>query len=98
SKSSFVSAFLNIGLVPDFGMMYNLPRLTGYAKALEITVLGKPVNGENAVELGLATELVNKEAWDTNVTAFAENLAAMPTKAVSLVKQYMLESMNEPLD
>jgi len=97
AKSSFVSAFVNIGLIPDFGMMYALPRLIGYAKALEVTILGNPIDGEKAMELGLATELVGKEEWESGVGAFAQNLAAMPTTAISLIKRYMMDSMNEPL-
>lgn len=98
SKTSFVSAFLNIGLVPDFGMMYTLPRLIGYAKALECTVLGKPIDGERALDMGLATELVDREEWDIAVRGFAQKLTSLPTKAISLIKRYMMDSMNEPLD
>jgi len=96
--ASFVSAFLNIGLVPDFGMMYSLPRLVGYAKALEITVLGKPIDSEKAVDLGLATEMIDKENWEIEVGEFAQRLASIPTTSISLIKRYMMDSMNEPLD
>lgn len=97
-KTSFVSAFVNIGLVPDFGMMYTLPRLVGYAKALEAIVLGKPIDGEKAVDLGLATEWIETGEWEAGVGAFSEKLASLPTTAVSLIKRYMMDSMNEPLD
>lgn len=97
-KTSFVSAFMNIGLVPDFGMMYTLPRLIGYAKALEITVLGQPVDGETAVKLGLATEWIETEEWEAGVDAFCGKLASLPTTAISLIKRYMMDAMNEPLD
>lgn len=98
AKSSFVSAFMNVGLIPDFGMMYTLPRLVGYAKALEITVLGSQIDGDKALELGLATEVVNKEDWEIEVSRFAQKLSAMPTTAISLIKRYMMDSMDESLD
>jgi 2-(1,2-epoxy-1,2-dihydrophenyl)acetyl-CoA isomerase len=97
-KTKFVSAFLGIGLIPDCGFMYILPRLIGYAKALEIAAIGKPISGEEAVKLGMATELVVEEEWEEEVGRFAGNLAQMPTKAISLVKRYMLDSMHSDLD
>src|SRR5699024_2073518 len=75
-----------------------LPRLVGYAKALEITVLGKAVDAMEAVELGLATELIDKEDWDIEVGGFLQRLASIPTTSIALIKRYMLDAMNEPLD
>lgn len=96
--AKFISAFMNIGLIPDSAFLYYLPRLIGYAKALEVVVLGKPISGEEAVHLGLATELIDQEEWDEKVSAFAERLAAMPTKSISLVKRYMANGMNMTFD
>lgn len=93
-ESKFVSAFMNIGLIPDSGFLYYLPRLIGYAKAFEIATLGKPISGEEAFELGLATEIIDQAEWDEKVHAFAEKIALMPTKSVSLVKRYMIDGMN----
>lgn len=94
----FVSAFVGIGLVPDAGWLYMLPRLIGYAKAMEITVLGKPFSGREAYEWGLATEVIGPDEWDEKVKAFAQNLANMPTKSIALVKRYMMDSMNESFE
>lgn len=91
--TKFVSAFMNIGLVPDSGFMHILPRLVGYAKALEIAVLGKTISGKDAVKLGLATQLVDTDKWEENVEKFAVHIAALPTQAVALIKRYMLEGM-----
>ncbi len=95
SHAKLVSAFMNIGLVPDSGFLYILPRLVGYAKALEIATLGKPIKAEEAKELGLVTEIVSEEEWDVAVDKFAEGIANLPTKAFSLIKRYMLDSMHE---
>ncbi|WP_077324486.1 enoyl-CoA hydratase/isomerase family protein [Virgibacillus siamensis] len=93
--TKFVSAFMNIGLVPDSGFMYMLPRLIGYAKALEIAVLGKPITGDEALALGLATKVIEPEDWDEQVQQFSGKIAAMPTKAFSLIKRYMLDGMEQ---
>ncbi|MDQ0351405.1 2-(1,2-epoxy-1,2-dihydrophenyl)acetyl-CoA isomerase [Alkalibacillus filiformis] len=93
-QAKFVSAFINIGLIPDSGFIYNLPRIVGYAKAMEISVLGKPITGEEAYGLGLATEVVPQDEWDKQVEAFTQKLASMPTKAVALVKRYMMDGMH----
>ncbi|SDH92368.1 2-(1,2-epoxy-1,2-dihydrophenyl)acetyl-CoA isomerase [Alteribacillus persepolensis] len=97
-ETKFVSAFIDIGLVPDSGFMYNLPRLVGYAKALEVAVLGKPITGEEAYQLGLATKVIDSSTWDEEVAKFAELLAKKPTKAISLVKRYMMDGMHEPYE
>lgn len=98
AESRFVSAFLGIALVPDAGFMYILPRLVGYAKALEIITIGAPINGEEAVQLGLASEMIDVDEWDKGVERFANKLAALPPKAFSLVKRYMLDSMHTPFE
>lgn len=97
-ETKFVSAFMGIGLIPDSGFIYILPRIVGYAKALEIATIGKPITGEEAVELGLATELVDSAEWEEGVREFAKQFANMPTKAFSLVKRYMMDSMHLPFE
>lgn len=97
-KSSFVSAFMGIALIPDSGFIYTLPRLVGYAKALEIATLDKPISGEQAVELGLANELFEFDNWDESVEKYVEKIAGLPTKAYSLIKRYMIDGMNESFE
>lgn len=97
-EAKFVSAFLGIALVPDAGFMYMLPRLVGYAKALEIATIGNPVSSEEAFEIGLANEIVDSDKWELGVESFANKLAALPPKAFSLVKRYMSESINVQFD
>lgn len=97
-ETKFVSAFMNIGLIPDSGFMYMLPRHIGYAKALEIAVLGKPITGTEAHELGLATEVIESSEWEERVADFAELLAALPTKSFSLIKNHMMDSMHQPFE
>ncbi|MFZ3578866.1 enoyl-CoA hydratase/isomerase family protein [Virgibacillus sp. DJP39] len=97
-ESKFVSAFMNIGLIPDSGFLYVLPRLIGYAKALEIAVLGKPISGTEAYQLGLATEVIESSDWDGEIALFAESLAALPTRSFALIKGYMMDGMHLPFE
>ncbi|HEU5138798.1 MAG TPA: enoyl-CoA hydratase-related protein [Bacillales bacterium] len=96
-KASFVEAFINIGLVPDSGNLYFLPRLVGHAKALELAVLGEKVRADKAEELGLVTKVVSADDWESEIQAFAERLANMPTKAIGLIKRYMQKSWENDL-
>jgi 2-(1,2-epoxy-1,2-dihydrophenyl)acetyl-CoA isomerase len=91
-KASFVEAFIHVGLIPDAGNLYYLPRLIGHAKALELAVLGEKISAQKAVELGLATAVVPEAEWEEEVQRFAERLAAMPTKAIGLIKRLLRES------
>lgn len=93
-NAKLVSAFMNIGLIPDSGFLYMLPRLVGYGRALEIAALGKPLLAEESLKLGLVTEVFDEDEWDDKVEEFAERVANLPTKAFSLIKRYMLDSMH----
>lgn len=97
-KASFLEAFIHIGLIPDSGNLYYLPRIVGHAKAMELAVLGEKVTADQALELGLVTKVVSLEDWEAEVTKFAERLAHMPTKAIGLIKRYLYESSTSTLN
>lgn len=86
-KASFLEAFIHVGLVPDAGNLYFLPKLIGHAKAMELAVLGEKINAEEAKELGLATKVIPMEQWQAEITAFAEKVANMPTAAIAVIKK-----------
>ena len=86
-RASFLNAFIHVGLIPDSGNSYFLTRLVGEAKALEISILGEKIPADQALALGLATKVVSSDNWDTEVNQFAERIAALPTKAVGLIKR-----------
>src|SRR5699024_4985890 len=65
---------------------------------LEIATLGKPISGEEAVDLGLASEVIDAAEWDEGVENFSHQLAGLPPKAFSLVKRYMMDSMHTPFE
>lgn len=97
-KASFIEAFIHVGLVPDAGNLYYLPKLIGHAKALELAVLGEKVSAQMAADLGLATKVIPLDRWEIEVTAFAEKLAAMPTTAIGLIKKNLKASWDLSLE
>ncbi|WP_062352462.1 enoyl-CoA hydratase-related protein [Bacillus kwashiorkori] len=96
-KASFVEAFIHVGLIPDSGNLYYLPRIVGYAKALELAVLGEKLSAEKAYDYGLVTKVISAESWQKEVEAFCKRLANMPTKAIGLIKRYMHDSFQTSL-
>jgi len=97
-KASFLQAFIHVGLIPDAGNLYFLPRLVGHAKALELAVLGEKIPAEEALRLGLVTRLAPADYFLEETAAFAERLAAMPTKAIGLIKRNLKASWHENLE
>lgn len=97
-KASFVQAFIHVGLIPDSGNLYFLPKLVGNAKALEMAVFGEKIKAEEAKELGLVTKLVSVDSWHEEVLAFANRLANMPTQAIGLIKRSIGASWNLTYD
>lgn len=97
-KASFLEAFIHVGLVPDAGNLYYLPKLIGHAKALELAVLGEKLSAQQAEKLGLATKVIENEEWEEEVSSFAQRLAAMPTAAIGLIKRNLKSSWHESLE
>ena len=86
-RASFLNAFIHVGLIPDSGNLLYLTQLVGHSKALELSVFGEKVPAAAAVEMGLANLLISEETWPDDVTAYATRLAALPTKAIGLIKK-----------
>lgn len=97
-KASMIQAFIHVGLVPDSGSLYYLPRLIGHAKALELAVLGEKISATEAKDYGLVTKVVSLETWNEEISAFAKRLANMPTKAIGLIKRSLHNSWNTSFD
>jgi 2-(1,2-epoxy-1,2-dihydrophenyl)acetyl-CoA isomerase len=87
----FTTAFAKIGLVPDSGVSLLLPRIVGYARALELCMLSGKVDAAAAQALGLVTELVPFEDVVTRAQAFAAQLAAGP-KALGFIKRELIRN------
>jgi len=82
----FLQAFVNIGLVPDGGSSWILPRLAGLAQATRMMMLGERIHGEEAERIGLITKCVEDDALLAEATATAEKLASGPTVALARMK------------
>lgn len=98
TTASFLEAFVHIGLVPDSGSCYYLPRIVGWAKALELAILGEKISANQAYELGLVTRVVEPEQLMVEAKLFAERLAQMPTTAIGLIKKTMLQGQQSSFE
>lgn len=97
-KASFVNAFVNIGLVPDSGGCYYLPRIVGIGKALELAFTGEKVSAEEALRIGLVNQVYPAERFQEEALAYARKLAMQPTRAIGLIKRTMLKGLEMGLE
>jgi 2-(1,2-epoxy-1,2-dihydrophenyl)acetyl-CoA isomerase len=98
SAASFIQAFIRIGLLPDSGGNWLLPRIVGEARALEMSITGRKVSADEAERIGLATVVVEPEQFQDELQAMAERLAALPTKAIGASKTVMRKAWNLTLE
>src|SRR5690606_23808361 len=89
----FLQAFARIGLVPDGGATYLLPRLVGRARALELSLLAERLPAEKALEWGLVNQVHDDDALMGAATALARRLAAGPTLAYALIRKAYWHSL-----
>jgi 2-(1,2-epoxy-1,2-dihydrophenyl)acetyl-CoA isomerase len=93
----FLQAFVNIGLIPDAGATWLLPRLAGRARAMEMMMLGERVPADKALEWGLIARVVEDEALESEAVALATRLAQGPTVALGLIRRLAREAGHAPL-
>ncbi|MEM0988167.1 MAG: enoyl-CoA hydratase-related protein [Pseudomonadota bacterium] len=96
-SASFLEAFARIGLIPDAGGTYWLPRLVGRARALGMCLLAEPIPANQAAAWGLIWSAVEDDELDTVVQSISQRLADGPTIAYRLMKQAMAESLSNDL-
>ena len=97
-KASFIQAFSKIGLVPDSGGSFYLPRLIGFQRASALMLLGDKVAAQQARELGMVYKVFESETFQQQALDLALEMAQMPTKALGLTKQLLNASFNNTLD
>ena len=85
-SASFIQAFSKIGLIPDSGGTYFLPRLIGWQKASALAMLGDKVGADEAERLGMIYKVFRDEEFLDNANKLALQLAQMPTKGLALTK------------
>jgi 2-(1,2-epoxy-1,2-dihydrophenyl)acetyl-CoA isomerase len=97
-SASFLQAFVKIGLVPDSGGTYFLPRLVGDARGRALAMLGEKLSAEQAAAWGLIWKVVDDDKLMTEAGALAKHLASQPTKALAAIKRAFNESQTNTLD
>lgn len=88
-SASFIQAFSKIGLIPDSGGTFFLPRLIGWQKASALMMLGDKVSAEEAERMGMIYKVFPDETFEEEAQKIAATLAAMPTKGLALTKQLL---------
>jgi 2-(1,2-epoxy-1,2-dihydrophenyl)acetyl-CoA isomerase len=96
--ATLIEVFINIGLVPDSGSSFFLPRLVGMPKAFELCTMGSKIKAQEAVSLGLINKSVPPDQLDSAVKEYADYFAAAPTKAIGLIKKMLNKSASATLD
>jgi 2-(1,2-epoxy-1,2-dihydrophenyl)acetyl-CoA isomerase len=98
NSASFIQAFSKIGLIPDSGGTYFLPRLIGMQRASALMMLAEPLSAQKAEEIGMIYKAVDDEEFDEEVHRLATHLAQMPTLGLALTKQALNQSYLNSLD
>jgi len=97
-KATFHEAFLKAGPVPDSGTSFWLPRILGLGKAMEVALLGEPIDARRALSLGLVNWVFPDESLRIEAAKIAERLAKGPTKAMGLAKRALNRAIVVDLD
>ncbi len=97
-KASFIQAFSAIGLIPDSGGTFTLPRTVGMAKASALAMLGDKVSAAEAERIGMIYKYFSEEEFREAVAKIAQKLSHMPTKGLGLTKRAFNESLGNNFD
>jgi enoyl-CoA hydratase/carnithine racemase len=97
-NTRFQIPFINLGLVPEFGSSFSLPRQIGYLQAAELIMLGAPFNAARASELGLVTAVVPDNDLLAKATETAQALARKPAAALRICKDLMKRPQRDQLE
>jgi 2-(1,2-epoxy-1,2-dihydrophenyl)acetyl-CoA isomerase len=95
--ATFIEVFVNVGLIPDSGSTYFLPRLVGHARAMELCCTGRKVEAEEAERLGLVNRVVKADELMDETMRFAGRLAMHPARAIALTKRLLNRSLDNDL-
>jgi 2-(1,2-epoxy-1,2-dihydrophenyl)acetyl-CoA isomerase len=93
-SANFIQAFSKIGLIPDSGGTYTLPRLIGFQKAMALMLLGDKVSATEAERLGMIYKVFSDETFEAESIAIAKQLGALPALGLAYTKQALNASLN----
>jgi 2-(1,2-epoxy-1,2-dihydrophenyl)acetyl-CoA isomerase len=96
--ATFHEAFIKVGLAPDSGTSFWLTRILGLAKAMEVGMLGDPIDAQRALNLGLVNWVFQEQNFATDLAKMAERLATGPTRAIALTKRALNRAIVVDLD
>lgn len=96
--AKFIQAFSKIGLIPDSGGTWMLPKLIGLQRATALAYLGTPVTAQEAADMGMIHRAIPAETFREEVAALASQLAGMPTRGLALTKAAFNAGMEQGLD
>lgn len=91
-SAKFIQSFANLGLIPDSGGSWHLPRLVGQARALGLALTAEPLSAERAADWGMIWKCVDDDALDAEVNALATKLASLPPLGLAAIKQIIRTS------
>lgn len=101
-SASFIQAFSKIGLIPDSGGTYFLPRLIGMQKAIALMMTGEKVSADEAERMNMIYKVYEEEEFEEEAIKLSENLASMPTRGLGLTKKAvnlgLFNSLEDQLD
>ena len=97
-KASFIQAFSKIGLIPDSGGTFFLPRLIGFQKASALMITGDKIPAKEAEEMNLIYKCIADEEFHNYIAEFAKKIGKMPTKGIGLTKRLLNKSMTNNLN
>lgn len=98
NQSSFIQAFSKIGLIPDTGGTFFLPRMIGFHRAMAYMMTAEKMNAQEAKDCGLVFKIFDDENFLEECIGFATNLANMPTRALALTKKALNISFSNTMD
>lgn len=98
SSASFIQAFSKIGLIPDSGGTFFLPRLIGLQRATALMLTGEKVSAKDAETMGMIYRCVEDTDFENFVSSLADQMAAMPTKGLGLTKRLLNEALTNDLN
>jgi 1,4-dihydroxy-2-naphthoyl-CoA synthase len=96
-SASFIQAFSKIGLVPDSGGTFYLPRLIGMQKASALMMLGDKISAAEAANLNMIYKYLSDATFESEAWKIAQTLASMPTKGLGLTKRLLNQSFSNSL-
>jgi 2-(1,2-epoxy-1,2-dihydrophenyl)acetyl-CoA isomerase len=97
-SASFIQAFSKLGLIPDSGGTYILPRLIGWQKASALMMLGEKVSAADALQMGMLYKVFSDDGFAVESKKIALTLAQMPTKGLAYTKHLLNQSMQNSLE